>query len=152
VGGEVSAKCRRLGAADLDELTGSRGFSPWSSLPDGRYLGGEMVGGADNALAAYSFEDVEVRLARDVDDRPLKGFFNAWIDGTRMIFWDPETAAARIWDVETGEIRTVEGVPGPGSLILSADGWTLFVEKQTVESDIWLLRLAEVGESDGGLR
>jgi Tol biopolymer transport system component len=148
-----------LGAADLDELTGTRGFRPESSLPDGRYLGGQVFGGADNALAAYSFEDVEVRLARDVDDRPLKGSSSTWIDGTRMIFWDPETAAARVWDVETGEIRTLEGVPGPGSfsgrdamVIVSPDGRTLFVEKQAVESDIWLLRLAEEGESDGSLR
>jgi eukaryotic-like serine/threonine-protein kinase len=147
-----------LGAAELDELPGSRGFSPWSSLPDGRYLGGQVFGGAGNALAAYSFEDVEVRLARDVDDRPLEGFFfSTWIDGTRMIFWDRETAAARIWDVETGEIRTVEGVPGPGSgrnamVVVSPDGRTLFVEKLLIESDIWLLRLAEEGRIGRGLR
>lgn len=66
-----------------------------------------------------------------------------------MIFWDPETAAARICDVETGEIRTVEGVPRPGSLIPSPDGRTLFVEKQPIESDIWLLRVADRARPEG---
>lgn len=110
-------------------------------------MAGDVV--AHHVPAAYSLEDAEVRLAKNADGSPLErpdgGLFNTWIDGTRMLFWDSATAAARIWDVETGEIRTVEGVPGPGSLILSPDGRTLFVEKQPIESDIWVLRLADEG-------
>jgi eukaryotic-like serine/threonine-protein kinase len=146
-----------LGASAFQVNAGSRDFRHLSVSPDHRYLGGKvMEGGLEYIAGAYSLEDAELRFARDVDGRPLRrpreDLSSTWIDGTRMFFWDSEAQAARIWDVESGEIRTVEGVPGPGSLILSPDGRTLFVEKAPIESDIWLLRLAEEGGTEGTRR
>ncbi len=125
-------------------------------LPGSEYIGGrflspdekDVAGAALNplgefSLAVYSIDEEKLDYVRQEDGRYVLTLDVAWIDSHRVIGWEFNRDVAVIWDLERRELRTVPGVPGPGEIVISPDDRSLFVNRTELESDVWLLTLAE---------
>jgi dipeptidyl aminopeptidase/acylaminoacyl peptidase len=114
--------------------------------------GGRMMGIAVNELgdysvAVYSFETDELTMLRTVDGGYLvTQNMEAWLDENRALVWPRQQNKAHVYDARVGEIRELNGVPGPGQLYFADNGRTLFVNRVGDESDVWVLNLSESAE------
>jgi len=111
--------------------------------------GGRMFGLAINELgdysaAVYSFETNELEMLVAADGGYVTAQdTEAWLDEKRAVFWHRERKTAYVYDAESGELRVLEGIPGPGELFITDEGRTLYVNRVGDESDVWVLNLSE---------
>jgi Tol biopolymer transport system component len=117
------------------------GFIPLAWSPDGSRIVGTQ------AEARGTFPAVFTLATKRVEGHPdLQGLSTglgfAWLpDGRRVLGWDAARNTATLWNVDTGAVEDVPGIPGTSELRLSADGRTLLINRTIQEGDIWLMTL-----------
>jgi Tol biopolymer transport system component len=134
------------GTIEATRIPGTEGFSgnDGEVSPDELFLSGVALDPlGERSRAVYSFEKGEYELLRHADGSLVRSYETDWVDSRRLMFWDVDLDSAVVWDLERRELRTVEGVPGPGDILLTPDRRTLLVNRYINESEIWLLTLAE---------
>jgi len=114
-------------------------FAPQAWSPDGRRIAG-IESGASGRSAGYAIYDLREKSLRRLDltsgngDSAVAG----WLpDSRNLVLRGP--AGVAIYDTVAGTSRTILTEPTFLSLRLSRDGEVLMVQKELLDSEIWLL-------------
>ena len=136
---------------NADELLpGSRPFARYSLGPGGRVIAGTTIDPrGEFALVLSAIDEAQGRMPARPDGRIFRPVsVGGWLDTQRLVFWDHELRSAVIWDARRNESRLLPDIPGPAQLVFTDGGRKLFLARSAIESDIWMLTLAE----DAGAR
>ena len=121
----------------IDTVTTGLVPSAWS--PDGTRIAGLATIPQGTVQAVFSFTN---GLLPNRQTPARQGSFGSWLpDSRRLMSWNTPRNTAVIWDIASGSLSDVPGIPGPSELRLSADGRTLVINHTIAEGDVWLLTL-----------
>ncbi len=126
--------------SDIPAMSGTTGFISWDWSPDGTMLGGVIQKGEERWVGVYSFASkAHELLAKIPATIPIQ-----WSPDNTHLLWSSESKIKAV-DIRSKQVKDILEVTNVEAFapFISRDGKLLYYSGVNLESDIWLLDLAQ---------